>query len=949
MATSPIAGLKPDANGKLPGQMGYGGTPVVLTPEQQRVQASQAAQLAGGASGQAATQAAGTARDQAVRTALQSQGAQNYTFVDDKNIDAQAQLNQKYGLAPSTGFTGIPITPESATKNQTATGEQLMTPDEISKNSWSTLTPPQVPVPTGNPKVDEAAQRNYQSQLNAYSATVASRQKAAQDSAFSGQQARNDLKFATEKGVIPYESAPKPTDYATEQDYLIASQEFQKKQYAEAGVTLPDEGFDWGTLFDMDNAADEAAFKDGANAYDVIAGKLERLGFMQLGLNQTEYSSILSNLKERSKIAEDEKAIAVAEAQSTKAQNLSLIEQAKEVQLKANELEKARSAADYDEQLTIAKDNRSRLEGFMKGKMEAMGIPTDSTAGLEMLSKYASTADLGIARLERDKQDAQMYYAGQSTKIMQDYANNVFTIEHDYTAKIDKANLDARKEINTIEANKLSSLSEKNNQSLAIMKDLFNTRLSIEDKKKSEQAQKRQEAMEAMKFQYQVSKDAVEQANWQKTFNQGTYEFNKSYELSALRANLDRYEVKEGIDANGYSYTYTVDKLGGVTGYNSYTNEPNVSQNPYSPKGVVGLSGAKVGDYGGQCGYFTRITTGVRVGDSYASKVEMLDKNGRLSAPVAGSVFVMPTGGTSAPYGHIGIVASTGQDKKGKYIMALDSNWNNNEKIDLHKIYTSQIEKDGGGYTAPKTGSIANLFKAGADLTRGAFDVMGGNMAGVANIFKGGTDMMKALSRNDRNVLDKFSPEVKSWASLVKSGFYKPSEIPAKLKPYVGRYITLSGGIENKAEVADLPAGAQSEYRSYNQIYQVAAPLLAEIEANKNTSTGIYAKFLNDSRKYVDLEQDTSYADVIEKSQLAQAAYRHFLLGANQTITESDNAKFFVQPDDKAKDVVRKLKNLSNYGKMNLDILGQLYGVAESPNLTMGNSPVDNYINQLGY
>ena len=138
-------------------------------------QANMQAQMQGGAAGQVAGQQAQAARDKAVAEALSSKVSQRFTFVDPANVAAQQALNTKYGLSPDTGFKGIAITPESVKQDKDVYGQTLpaaFKPNAQGQNvvgvdaagqrgQWSVLTPPQVPVPTGNPKADEAAQQAY--------------------------------------------------------------------------------------------------------------------------------------------------------------------------------------------------------------------------------------------------------------------------------------------------------------------------------------------------------------------------------------------------------------------------------------------------------------------------------------------------------------------------------------------------------------------------------------------------------------------------------------------------------------------------------------------------------------------------------------------------------------------------------------------------------------------
>lgn len=102
-----------------------------------------------------------------------------------------------------------------------------------------------------------------------------------------------------------------------------------------------------------------------------------------------------------------------------------------------------------------------------------------------------------------------------------------------------------------------------------------------------------------------------------------------------------------------------------------------------------------IGALGGQCGHFVNQLTGLRMGDSYASKAAYIDKS--IKVPKIGDVFVMALKGTKyANTGHTGFVKSVGPIKAdGTFdIVAYDSNWNSvsaPETVQQHVINSSQI------------------------------------------------------------------------------------------------------------------------------------------------------------------------------------------------------------------------------------------------------------------
>lgn len=110
----------------------------------------------------------------------------------------------------------------------------------------------------------------------------------------------------------------------------------------------------------------------------------------------------------------------------------------------------------------------------------------------------------------------------------------------------------------------------------------------------------------------------------------------------------------------------------GYTGVNS-TNAEVVSS----------VVNAKDGTKGGQCGKFVNDITGLKVGDSYQSKLDKMDP--AIKTPEPGMVFTMPT---STKYGHIGFILSI----KNGIATVKDSNWDGkSEKISTHQIPVSKM------------------------------------------------------------------------------------------------------------------------------------------------------------------------------------------------------------------------------------------------------------------
>lgn len=88
------------------------------------------------------------------------------------------------------------------------------------------------------------------------------------------------------------------------------------------------------------------------------------------------------------------------------------------------------------------------------------------------------------------------------------------------------------------------------------------------------------------------------------------------------------------------------------------------------------------GAVGGQCGRYVNNYTGIGMGDTYASKMKLMDES--ITTPAPGMIFVMKYKST----GHTGFIMSI--DANG-IATVKDSNWGLDEKVRIHKIPVSQM------------------------------------------------------------------------------------------------------------------------------------------------------------------------------------------------------------------------------------------------------------------
>jgi alkylhydroperoxidase/carboxymuconolactone decarboxylase family protein YurZ len=187
-------------------------------------------------------------------------------------------------------------------------------------------------------------------------------------------------------------------------------------------------------------------------------------------------------------------------------------------------------------------------------------------------------------------------------------------------------------------------------------------------------------------------------------------------------------ETDKLLEALGMGTSYTTTTGDTIT---NNTAVSGLSSNPKSSNGLVtvlGLNDKVDGkSWGDQCGVFLRKTSGIRVPDDYAGKKEVFDKIAAPN-PAIGTAFLTPIKGSKN--GHVGNVAGIGEDKGGKYIMALDSNWDNKEHIMLHKMYLKDYPQMQFAYPqssllAKAVGTIGSVFGGG---------IVGKGLEGLTNV-----------------------------------------------------------------------------------------------------------------------------------------------------------------------------------------------------------------------
>ena len=229
--------------------------------------------------------------------------------------------------------------------------------------------------------------------------------------------------------------------------------------------------------------------------------------------------------------------------------------------------------------------------------------------------------------------------------------------------------------------------------------------------------------------------------------------------------------------------------------------------------------GVKDGEKGGQCGKFVNDLTGLKVGDSYESKLAKMDPT--IKTPEPGMVFTMPLKNSS--YGHIGFIVSI----KDGIATVKDSNWDKDEKVKTHQIPVSQmtgfqkVESKTSGLT-PK---IANLSTT--QLKEKARNIVSNGKA-------------RGLSRKEveRALLElDISPNSEYYLALLNDLYgKKPAEPPADLQEEAAviaeeiknndtQWVTLDADGEFKAiKWSSIPIAYRDRVKKLVELNKTATP-----------------------------------------------------------------------------------------------------------------------------
>lgn len=158
----------------------------------------------------------------------------------------------------------------------------------------------------------------------------------------------------------------------------------------------------------------------------------------------------------------------------------------------------------HEAQMTPLRENRARLEGYAKAKLEAMGA-ADSSAGITLLSKINQSADLQIEQANLDYDHAHTQLITQGTQIMHEYQNQVSTLIQQTEGQKATYAKDFNDAMAGIDEKRLTSEQAKNQQRITAFSN-YNDKITQLDK------DRKQQQFDLMKFAYDKHKDLVDQS-----------------------------------------------------------------------------------------------------------------------------------------------------------------------------------------------------------------------------------------------------------------------------------------------------------------------------------------------------------------------------------------------------------------------------------------------------
>lgn len=316
------------------------------------------------------------------------------------------------------------------------------------------------------------------------------------------------------------------------------------------------------------------------------------------------------------------------------ADDIKLIDEIKIIDKMKTDISKTRLSAQKEDVLGELRETRSRLESYLKVKMNVEGL-TSSASGLSLLVSKVTAFDkmvantelefsLALQELDIGLQERSLQYTAQILSSNREARSNLLRIDETLAAR--KSEIDRSRLLNSQE------------RRLAVLSAVGG---AMQEKQRIKEAT-RQQQIDVWKEVNRTNEVALDRA-----FDENQKELDRQLkrDLAEEKASkLGSSRMRGLAKPQSLVYDFSETPVGGIT--------------------IAVAEGARAG----QCGRFVNDVLGAKIfGDDFEQKRSMINSE----IPIPGAAFIMKT---DTQWGHIGIVESVNPDGS---ISVVESNYNN--------------------------------------------------------------------------------------------------------------------------------------------------------------------------------------------------------------------------------------------------------------------------------
>jgi len=290
------------------------------------------------------------------------------------------------------------------------------------------------------------------------------------------------------------------------------------------------------------------------SAFQKLQEDFSALMATQISSIQIDSKAMMDQLTKMQQSYDTERLASIARIQTSANELNNIAQQEADNATKANELAAKEADSQYGLQIDMMRDNNSRYMGYMQGKFEVAGM-LDSSAGLQLLGKYMTSADMNMAYVTQDRVNTQQEFLNTGREIMTNYFKETYEAETTKNEQIAKVNTDMFDRIDKIQVDKLTSTAKKNEQILEVMKEGASMQADIQSKisqevqaisqAKIQEAESKFNILQAIDneqrywndFKEQKRQSAVSEEQWNMNYN---LEYAK-YQQDQAKAGDDAY------------------------------------------------------------------------------------------------------------------------------------------------------------------------------------------------------------------------------------------------------------------------------------------------------------------------------------------------------------------------------------------------------------------------